>query len=602
MPPAAHAKLAKAVAGWVAGFNDSFDEVRFLRAAGVSSSSAKTDDSEEGDDVEEAETSLRVGSNVVVTSSTWSGAGKIVKIDTRSYSIPMYHVKLTSGDFKGETIYVDGARLELQESDETSVDEAEGDARYRATFASREEAEFTVPPSRAQKYAEPLAKRNGTKVESVTRIDADDYDTDETSVDEDDLDSDAEDVVEYAALGTTDDDVLDEAARARKSKVKLPSWVTTRKSRRRIYVEKDGTVSKGPRRLLQIIAQRGGKVHPGARGKKGRKVRESDDEVTDLGTPDIQKWARLDDKGIAAHAKKLAAGGKTAARLRKDGDVVREQLAAMGSKLRKSGNWPPKKGTPEYTTYTGLHNKEQVWTHATALTTGSRRLGYSKSDEGIEVLDLDEVLAEARTSTGKRVPSLKSDAYRGQTKASGWTRTIDARDDHRVLKKKLPGFTKQDHLDAAAHHASRAKKLSGKWSDRQDAAHNSTFGNSAGFDDYKVSGVGREEYGEKDKSRLRTLARASSDSRRLAASHWKAAGKRSRMPEGVDADDVSVTFPQSRYAEFSAVRSSLATHNEVSESVNVNEGTVTAMIPVALAEAVRAAFDGDDVLWDDTEE
>lgn len=92
-------------------------------------------------------------------------------------------------------------------------------------------------------------------------------------------------------------------------------------------------------------------------------------------------------------------------------------------------------------------------------------------------------------------------------------------DGAKILKSRLPGWTREDHLNAAAYHEEQSKKKDSDWGKTRDKAHKDTFGTEPSFTDYKVSGIGREEYSDKDKDKLRKLAGEASKHKSAAVVH-----------------------------------------------------------------------------------
>jgi hypothetical protein len=94
----------------------------------------------------------------------------------------------------------------------------------------------------------------------------------------------------------------------------------------------------------------------------------------------------------------------------------------------------------------------------------------------------------------------------------------------KILISLFPSWSKEDHLRAAAKFSRMETKYDEKWAEAQKAAHNKKFGKDPQFADYKVSGIGRDEYAEDDKKVLRKLAHSKSKASILAWAH-KAAAK-----------------------------------------------------------------------------
>lgn len=92
-------------------------------------------------------------------------------------------------------------------------------------------------------------------------------------------------------------------------------------------------------------------------------------------------------------------------------------------------------------------------------------------------------------------------------------------DGAKILKSRLSGWTKEDHLAAAEYHEEQSKKKDADWGKTREKAHKDVFGTDPGFSDYKVSGIGRDEYSDKDKAKLRKLAAEASSHKSVAAVH-----------------------------------------------------------------------------------
>jgi len=89
---------------------------------------------------------------------------------------------------------------------------------------------------------------------------------------------------------------------------------------------------------------------------------------------------------------------------------------------------------------------------------------------------------------------------------------------------KHEGWTKEDHADAAVAHRKASKEMDRQWGEKQKEAHHHTFGSEPGIHDYKVSGIGREEYSEKHKDELRHLAHKGTAHSDAASAHERLAG------------------------------------------------------------------------------
>lgn len=107
---------------------------------------------------------------------------------------------------------------------------------------------------------------------------------------------------------------------------------------------------------------------------------------------------------------------------------------------------------------------------------------------------------------------------------------MDAQEGGRMLRRRLPKFSKADHLAAAKEYQLKAKRLKTEWDSVFRHAFRMLHGRAPEFHDYRISGIGDDRLPPKIKNKLRGLAHAASNYGSAAAAHWKAAGKRSRLP------------------------------------------------------------------------
>ncbi len=102
-------------------------------------------------------------------------------------------------------------------------------------------------------------------------------------------------------------------------------------------------------------------------------------------------------------------------------------------------------------------------------------------------------------------PNALGDAYRRVRLAHSNS------DRAQVLKKMFRGWSKADHKNAAEQHREASIRWHRVWNKAADRAHRETFGKSArSVLDYKVSGIGRDEYPERYKTILRKAAQSAS--------------------------------------------------------------------------------------------
>lgn len=100
----------------------------------------------------------------------------------------------------------------------------------------------------------------------------------------------------------------------------------------------------------------------------------------------------------------------------------------------------------------------------------------------------------------------------------------------RMLRQRLPHLSKEMHVAIARAFARKARASQRAWTHIQEKEHLRVFGRKPEIFDYKISGIGRDEYSPKAKDLLRALARRSTDFRAAGWAHWRAAGKRGHFP------------------------------------------------------------------------
>lgn len=133
------------------------------------------------------------------------------------------------------------------------------------------------------------------------------------------------------------------------------------------------------------------------------------------------------------------------------------------------------------------------------------------------------------TGSGKEIPHISDPTYTKSEKVPKWSVSVHPLMDRdvggRQLKQRLPHFSKEDHMDAAKAHMQAAGEHEAAWGEKQKEAHNATFGKDPEFHDYRISGIGRDEYSEEHKDQLRNHAHSKTAHIAAAHAHWKAAGK-----------------------------------------------------------------------------
>jgi hypothetical protein len=136
--------------------------------------------------------------------------------------------------------------------------------------------------------------------------------------------------------------------------------------------------------------------------------------------------------------------------------------------------------------------------------------------------------AERRAAWAKR-GTIRQDFGR----VKGWTTPISPASHgslaKSLLRRRLPGWKKEDHLAQAGRFKQAAEKLDAAWEKKWETAYQAKYGRPPKAGDYRVSGVGDDGLAATDKNLLRGLARARSRAEYLASAH-RAAGYHLRKP------------------------------------------------------------------------
>lgn len=148
-------------------------------------------------------------------------------------------------------------------------------------------------------------------------------------------------------------------------------------------------------------------------------------------------------------------------------------------------------------------------------------------------------MADESIDEAKKVPDINSEVYRGQAKLpkyNGTTSPLSAStsDAGKLLAQRLPDWTKEDHLAAAATHDAAKAKAKADWSKLADTAAQAAWGRKFQATDYRISGVASDEFSKVHQDALRDLAHRQDAHGSAANAHRSAAKKRSLAKESVD--------------------------------------------------------------------
>ncbi len=115
--------------------------------------------------------------------------------------------------------------------------------------------------------------------------------------------------------------------------------------------------------------------------------------------------------------------------------------------------------------------------------------------------------------------------YQTRERVPQWSVPVSPAHVPRLLRRRLPHFTKAQHEAHARQHAAAATVAEQRY-----LALGSAALGEYGTQGPLIAGVLREHFPEPVKDELRRLAHAQSEERDVAWAHWRAAGRRTRMP------------------------------------------------------------------------
>jgi hypothetical protein len=127
--------------------------------------------------------------------------------------------------------------------------------------------------------------------------------------------------------------------------------------------------------------------------------------------------------------------------------------------------------------------------------------------------------------------SLDDPLYSTPVKIRGYSGAITVTSAHGkdagdVLIKLRPDMTRAEHAQLARKFEPMAKSLQKEWEDTLNDAAMETWGRSWQVFDYKISGIGSDEFSDKYKNKLRYLAQASTKAKSIALAHTYASKSR----------------------------------------------------------------------------
>lgn len=171
------------------------------------------------------------------------------------------------------------------------------------------------------------------------------------------------------------------------------------------------------------------------------------------------------------------------------------------------------------------------------------------------------------TQSGKPIPHFNHPLYSQPEKLAKYNGPVSPRQAHggdgaRMLKNRLQGWSKQDHLDAAKAHENMYNAAKQQWGKVADSAAQKTFGRPFRMTDYQTSGIGSDKFPEPYKNKLRELAHS-------MAGHSDATSLHNRIAQG--------RFPQQEEAQESFGDRSEMRNRVLGRSVPTQEHGVKGM-------------------------
>lgn len=119
--------------------------------------------------------------------------------------------------------------------------------------------------------------------------------------------------------------------------------------------------------------------------------------------------------------------------------------------------------------------------------------------------------------------------YTDRRKVRGWTIPVSAlsvgpRAAARMLRRALPDWTRADHAAQSVACSREADAMDAAWGRVANEAARAAWGRDWEFTDYRISGIGSDDFRPADRDRLRSLAHARTAYLAAAAAHAVAAG------------------------------------------------------------------------------
>lgn len=142
-----------------------------------------------------------------------------------------------------------------------------------------------------------------------------------------------------------------------------------------------------------------------------------------------------------------------------------------------------------------------------------------------------KVAGDATKVAAATLKDTKDPLYRTPVKVRGYNghptvMSAHGKDAGDVLIQLTPDLSKAKHAQKAREFKALAETLQKKYEEAQDLAAQDTWGRDFQITDYRVSGIGSDEFSEKHKDTLRTLAHGMSEAETISRAHEYASKSR----------------------------------------------------------------------------
>lgn len=194
--------------------------------------------------------------------------------------------------------------------------------------------------------------------------------------------------------------------------------------------------------------------------------------------------------------------------------VERHELQEMAALLKRHGYDPDDAER--------LHDEEMGSSELEHIlkTTRPGEMGSLEYTRGLRKIKTAASLSDLNDSLYNTRVKLKG--YNGQVTVS----TAHGADKGKVLIQLAPQMSKGAHSAKAREFAALAEKLDEEWSREADEAAMETWGRPFQVTDYRISGIGSDEFSPARKNKLRTFAHGGTKAKDIAEAHTAAAKSR----------------------------------------------------------------------------